>query len=163
MIKPHPPTTSSAAGLIWFAMIVAGSPASQAAYIQKGFTDKPDSFVATFDWNFPAAGRDVAGPFTGNCGDGKKCWTVGPISPAPEGGAPTTRTLFIFPQHFPGEIPADVGHGPNMNPGLLEYNGLARPVAGQLATLTRVGANKTLHGNHADYFSGTLKIPRPAI
>src|SRR5262249_26967970 len=44
-------------------------------------------------------------------------------------------------------------------PGLLEYAGLARPVAGQLVTLTRVAANKTLHGNHADYFSGTLKIP----
>jgi hypothetical protein len=138
---------------------IVGAPSAHAAYTQTGFIDRPDSFQANFNWTFPAAGQDVAGPFTGNCGDGKKCWTVGSLNSFGPAAGTKTRDLFIFPLHAPGERPADPGHGPNTEIGLLEFRNIERPVAGQPVMLTRVLANRVAHGNHSDYFTGVLKIP----
>jgi hypothetical protein len=124
---------------------------------QFGFADRPGDFEARFVWDFPATGDDKAGPFTGNCGDGKKCWTVKTLdSSAPDKNDPK-RSMVVFPQHSPGEKFADPGHGPNAANGVLGFFGIQRPPGGKSV---HASTNRIAHGNHSDYFTGVLRVPR---
>ena len=122
-----------------------------------GFADRPGDFEARFFWDLPAAGDDKAGPFTGNCGGGSKCWTVKSLESLAPGKDDPKRSLIVFPQHNPGQIPIDVGHGPNAITGTLGFFDILRPPAGKSIY---VSANRIAHGQHSDYFTGVMKVPR---
>jgi hypothetical protein len=136
---------------------VSGAQATIMLDPQFGFADRPGDFEARFVWDFPATGDDKAGPFTGNCGDGKKCWMVKTLdSSAPDKNAPK-RSMIVFPQHSPGERFADPGHGPNAANGVLGFFDIQRPPGGKSV---HASTNRIAHGNHSDYFTGVLRVPR---
>jgi hypothetical protein len=139
------------------AVMSAASGAQAAIFLdpQSVFLDRVGDFEARLFWTFPAAGDDTAGPFTGACGEGKKCWTLQSVeSNAPRGGPPTKRDLIAVPQHTPGERLVDPGHGPNAANGILGFFDVQRPPAGKPVYAS---ANRVAHGAHSDYFTGVLK------
>ena len=135
-------------------LTLAGHSTAHAAYIGPApFTDNPDAFRALFQWTFPGAAADAAGPFVGP----KNNWTVVSLdSPAPAGGPPTIRDFTVVAQHDPGAQPADAGHGPNARRGTMSLPNIARPSVGQP---TRAAATRVEHDAHADYFATVVTVP----
>lgn len=143
------------------AVLLLGSAAGSHATIMLNatipFLDLPERFDAKFVWDFPAAGDDSAGPFTGNCGGGTKCWTVNKLESLGKVNPDGKRNLIVFPQHTPGQRFADPGHGPNAMNGFLGFFDVQRPPDGKPVYAS---ANRLAHGAHADYFTGVVKVPR---
>lgn len=128
------------------------------------FVDQPGSFRTEIRWQeFGANAADSGGPFTGDCGGGRKCWTVVELSsPAPNLGPPVRRDLTAIVQHSPGErlVATNDLHGNNPASATLQFKNLTQPVRqpGQPLVSRQAVASRIAHANHSDYFIGQTEI-----
>jgi len=146
----------------WLASVFIGTASCQAGYLQTEFIDNSDDFRAVFDWTFPAAGADNAGPFVG----GNKNWTVVSLNSNTTPNGPGVRNLVILAQHAPATQKPAAGVGPNPEKGVLVFPTILRPKPGQPFARTLTDATRIVHAfpdpnraPHSDYFIGILKVP----